>query len=1292
MCCPFTRLIAIAAVCLLAAKLPSSAQIVDIPIPDYSFSTMNSGSSYANQYPVDYSPYPTAEIFADWATSSYNYQIFQESTTNQTGTFDGTTAVQVNYPGYGPSGFGGPGAISGAQYGSTTESLNPVVASIADNAIYTLTFSLANVDGTAGNVTLSMLTTTSAPDPTNYGAIPPYYLDPATHMPYGANPTPTITTQQTLASVTISSAVINAQPAGQFTDYSVSFSTVGVNSTYVGQNLTLAINVQGGTSTDFDNARLTETTPAPPPPALNLYYDTNGATAGTSTTGSSDLTDSVWTIDPTGSTVTTGYTAGSNIIFSAGSNGTGAQNVTVTDAESVNGITVNNGTVTLLGSGTPSLSIGAGGITNNSTDGPTTLDSSLGTVQVTTPLQQWNNDSSQALNINSGVTSAGGEIVFDGTGTGATNLNGAITGSINLVQDSTTSLLNLASNSSNFTGVIAANAGATVQLDNFLVQNNTIDLNGGTLELNNNENNNSWQNSIILGPNGGNVENSIDTVYGGLVTGGTTLNVVGGDFIVSGNNADNIGQLNIDTGARLLAWGTGFFNGGENVNVASGAILDFQINGTLGNAITLASGSALEARQSSTTLTNVILPSTGTVTFGSDDAGYATTTIQGPTVNLSGPLEIDINTFINGGSGAQPSTVYLENQITGSGNVTFGAVNKTSPYDDYSYNQTSLLVLTANNTYSGTTTLNPITWTDGNNPAQTDRANLNISVGTGGFSTSSITSNGANVNITNGGTMANPFTINNSSNLTFTTGSSDLNLTGGIEMAGTSESLGIGNQTNSNLNVGNITFDKVVGNSYYVNFDASGTGAINLVGTYTSPVYTTDQTTGNYGPPSNGGYGPSSLQFGAGGEENANYNLTSSANFTNMAPLTETGIGSVDGTPGLVLLSGNLNIENSTWVPGQLLAVTDSGYSNHTVNILGSQNINLSFYVNLATGVPYDNVGNYTQTPGGAWNLAQTTADLSTIGGSFTQYVSGMTLSAVDGGRLVLNGDVGGYFSNSITTSAGTYNEPGSGTLVKTGAGTVVFANVNGNDYQIGGQISGPVVADIQQGTLLVNNSQGYGLGTSTGTINVEKGATFGGSNLLSGNQTIVSEDKGSIIAPGDAGQASLGIAPTMGTMTIAGSLVTASNTNSANDGLTLDFKLNGDSDGGVGDNAPGVNNDYLIVNNMTLNGTITINLTAVGSAPLQTGYGNYYILMQGGGTWSGDPTFIINAPAGYALDNTYGEYDENGNQLGYLYDNTSENILIVQLVAVPEPSTYALMGLGLLALVAFRPARKLHA
>jgi hypothetical protein len=48
----------------------------------------------------------------------------------------------------------------------------------------------------------------------------------------------------------------------------------------------------------------------------------------------------------------------------------------VTDTESANSFTFDNGTVTLYGSGSPNLSIGEGGVLVNSTDGPTTFDSS----------------------------------------------------------------------------------------------------------------------------------------------------------------------------------------------------------------------------------------------------------------------------------------------------------------------------------------------------------------------------------------------------------------------------------------------------------------------------------------------------------------------------------------------------------------------------------------------------------------------------------------------------------------------------------------------------------------------------------------------------------------------------------------------------------------------------------------------------------------------------------------------------------------------------------------------------
>jgi hypothetical protein len=336
-----------------------------------------------------------------------------------------------------------------------------------------------------------------------------------------------------------------------------------------------------------------------------LYYDTNGATGGTSTSSTQNFTDSVWSIDPLGLTPTTGYTAGSDVVFSA-NDGTGTQAVTVTDTESANSFTFDNGTVTLYGSASPNLSLGVlGGLTPSgitvgaTVNGATTFDSSLGTVTLGDD-QAWDNNSSQALNVNSGVAASGKTLTFAGIGAGAVNLNGQLTGGLNLTDNSTTSTVYLNGENNSFSGTITVNGGTLVYQNQGSLANNNITLeNGGALESDTEvfaTGNDTLSNNITLGTGGGAVgdvgTSGTDMVFSGTFTGGTGLTIVGGDFLTQADGTSNVGTLNIN-GGRLLAGTGGIFGNKAVVNVSS--ILDFgwftdfsysaQYGGTLNNTV-----------------------------------------------------------------------------------------------------------------------------------------------------------------------------------------------------------------------------------------------------------------------------------------------------------------------------------------------------------------------------------------------------------------------------------------------------------------------------------------------------------------------------------------------------------------------------------------------------------------------------------------------------------------------------------------------------------------------------------
>ena len=254
-----------------------------------------------------------------------------------------------------------------------------------------------------------------------------------------------------------------------------------------------------------------------------------------------------------------------------------------------------------------------------------------------------------------------------------------------------------------------------------------------------------------------------------------------------------------------------------------------------------------------------------------------------------------------------------------------------------------------------------------------------------------------------------------------------------------------------------------------------------------------------------------------------------------------------------------------------------------------------------------------------------------------------ITLSQVAGGRFTYASTASGPGGVGINGNNQTY-------LITSGDGTVVLGT--GNSYQIfapnftvGGNTY-TLAADLQAKTTLITNTSGSAFGNNIGVVQVEAGKTLGGSGIST--QTIVAMDHTSKIAAGDSGVDG-GVA-SIGTLHLTGGITATS-------GLTMDFKLT----------SPGVNDALdLGAGNFALSGNVTVNLSAFGD--FQTG--TYTLASGTGGVWSDDgATFAFTTPAGDSVTS-------------YDFNTTTDQFTVT--VATPEPSTYALMGLGILALVWF--------
>ena len=402
------------------------------------------------------------------------------------------------------------------------------------------------------------------------------------------------------------------------------------------------------------------------------------------------------------------------------------------------------------------------------------------------------------------------------------------------------------------------------------------------------------------------------------------------------------------------------------------------------------------------------------------------------------------------------------------------------------------------------------------------------------------------------------------------------------------------------------------------------------------------------------------LNFSGGGTDTFKGNIlaTNSGYQNNSGDPTNDNINVTGNTP-TTLLVDNGNFDRFTVTSGNSLLTGASG-----VTVIGTDSI-------------------VSGTIGGA------TAGLSTFTGKIINFGGSRTFTAAAGGRVDFNG------ANAPGGDAIEGGGVGAGNnLIINGAGIVAFTAPNGNSY--GGQYNttgndNAVGTEVARGTLLLDNTSGSATGQgfnqnstptssigSNNIVQIDNNLTGVKANLGGYGYTleqVVAMGPKSMLTPGDISAAGV-ITP--GTLHLDNGL-TASLGVTVNLALTLTPATSGmiqvgttsinPFNGNVSNGAPAVA--------LTLNGPVLVLLS--GAINTSDTYTMFY--STAGTAWD------VNSAAFtyYGIPNGYAAVTS------YVANSGGVESLDVSFVAVPEPSTWALMGLGMLFLITTVKFRKLR-
>ena len=322
------------------------------------------------------------------------------------------------------------------------------------------------------------------------------------------------------------------------------------------------------------------------PAAAQLYWDTNGSAPGAGGTAPAGTWDSVtanWSTAASGNVATTTWTSGQTAIFSAGTDATGLFTVTLSGAQTAAGLTVEEGTVTLGGSG---LTLSAPTITINASTKATINAIVSGTSGLTKAgagelVLAGPNDFTGGLTFNAGTLTLNNN---SAASSGSMTFNAAATLILKTTENITlANNINLGGTGAN-PHEFAADSGKTLTLNGVISNSRNWRANGAGTVILGGVSPNTFAGSVTVAQ--GTLIAAKDkalgsTLNGTIVNSGATLGFQGGyqytdneSVTINGTGSGGVGAI-LNVSGDNEFWGTVTLASASTIGAASGSRLDF---------------------------------------------------------------------------------------------------------------------------------------------------------------------------------------------------------------------------------------------------------------------------------------------------------------------------------------------------------------------------------------------------------------------------------------------------------------------------------------------------------------------------------------------------------------------------------------------------------------------------------------------------------------------------------------------------------------------------------------------